>query len=183
MLVIKRYANRKLYDTEAKQYITLEGIAELIRRGQEVQVVDHETGADITAMTQAQIILEQEKKARGRLPRPALTDLIRSGGHTLAQLRRALTPPSAGDAQVNAEIERRIETLIRQGELAEDAGRQLLDKLIAVGGPTPEVEAGETDRAARKRGLPSRADVHRLARQIEALSAELDKLARPPSSG
>ena len=44
MPIVKRYPNRKLYDTEAKQYVTLEGIAELIRQGQEVHVVDNATG-------------------------------------------------------------------------------------------------------------------------------------------
>ena len=51
MLVIKRYPNRKLYDTTAKQYITLEGIAARIRDGEEVQIVDHATGEDLTTLT------------------------------------------------------------------------------------------------------------------------------------
>ena len=182
MPVIKRYANRKLYDTEARRYITLEGVAELIRREQEVHVIDHETGEDLTAMTQAQIILEQERKAKGGLPRSVLTDLIQTGSHTLVQLRRALTTSAAWHAQVNAEIERRVETLIRKGDLAEDEGRQLLAKLIAVGNLSPGAAARDADQTVRRRGLPSRADVDRLARQIEELSAELDKLARPPSS-
>ena len=61
-MIIKRYPNRKLYDTEAKQYITLEGIASVIRSGQEVQVIDHVTWEDLTALTLSQIILEQEKR-------------------------------------------------------------------------------------------------------------------------
>ena len=51
MPLIKRYPNRKLYDTEAKQYVTLEQIAELIRSGKDVQVIDHESGEDLTALT------------------------------------------------------------------------------------------------------------------------------------
>ena len=66
MPLIKRYANRKLYDTESKRYITLEGIAEMIRQQQDVKVIDHETGEDITALTQAQIIFEQERKSAQR---------------------------------------------------------------------------------------------------------------------
>ena len=54
MLVIKRYPNRKLYDTEAKRYITLDGIAELIRQGAEVRVIDHTTDEDLTAVTLTQ---------------------------------------------------------------------------------------------------------------------------------
>ena len=68
MTMIKRYPNRKLYDTEAKQYITLSGIAELIRQGGDIQVSDYATGEDLTALTLSQIIFEQEKKQSGFLP-------------------------------------------------------------------------------------------------------------------
>ncbi len=67
MVVIKRYPNRKLYDTIAKQYITLDGVAELVRQGSEIKVVDHASGEDLTAFTLTQIILEQEKKRMGYL--------------------------------------------------------------------------------------------------------------------
>ncbi|MCK5314811.1 MAG: polyhydroxyalkanoate synthesis regulator DNA-binding domain-containing protein, partial [Anaerolineales bacterium] len=73
MLNIKRYPNRKLYDTEAKQYITLDEIADLIRQGQEIRVTDNVTGEDLTAVTLSQIIFEQEKKQSGFLPRSVLT--------------------------------------------------------------------------------------------------------------
>ena len=66
MVTIKRYPNRKLYNTEAKQYITLEGVADLIRQGAEIQVVDHASGEDLTALTLTQITLEQEKKRFAR---------------------------------------------------------------------------------------------------------------------
>ena len=88
MPVIKRYPNRKLYDTEAKQYITLDGIAGLIREGQEVSVIDHATGEDLTAVTLTQIIFEQEKKRKGFLPQTVLTGLIQAGGDTMSTLRR-----------------------------------------------------------------------------------------------
>ena len=65
MPIIKRYPNRKLYDTEAKRYVTLETITQMIHEGQEVQVVDHETGEDLTNLTLSQIIFEQEKKGGG----------------------------------------------------------------------------------------------------------------------
>ena len=68
MPVIKRYPNRKLYDTTAKQYVSLEGIADLVRQGAEVQVVDHATGEDLTTLTLTQIIVEQERLQSGFLP-------------------------------------------------------------------------------------------------------------------
>ena len=61
-IIIKRYPNRKLYNTDTKTYITLDAIAALIRKGQSVQVVDNATGDDLTALTLSQIIFEQEKK-------------------------------------------------------------------------------------------------------------------------
>ena len=182
MPIIKRYSNRKLYDTEAKRYITLDGIAELIRRGEEVHVIDHETGDDLTTLIQAQIIVEEEKKIGGGLPRSALTDLIRTGSHTLSHLRQALTPPADWKAQVDAEIERRMQALIQQGSLLEDDALRLLDKLLGFDQPAPEpppLTDQDVERALRSRDLPSRTDLDRIAHQIEALSAELDQLVPP----
>lgn len=182
MPVIKRYANRKLYDTQARRYITLEGIAERIRSGEEIHVVDHQSGEDITAMTQAQIILDQEKKIKGGLPRAVLTGLIQTGSDTLSQLRRALTPPAAWKAQVDAEIEKRVHTLIQKDELSEEEGLRLLDRLIGLDEPArdpawPNYQAIE--HILRKCGVPSRTEVQALARQVEALAAQLDKLGKP----
>ena len=88
MPLIKRYPNRKLYNTEAKCYVTLDDVTEMIRDGEDIHVTDHETGDDLTTLTLTQIILEQEKKTTGFLPRSLLTSLIRTGGGTLEQLLR-----------------------------------------------------------------------------------------------
>lgn len=181
MPIIKRYSNRKLYNTETKRYITLEGIAELIRHEEEVHVIDHETGEDITAMTQAQIIFEQERKLKGGLPRSVLTGLIQTGSDTLHQLRRVLITPAVWNAEVNMEIERRMQALIQQGDLPEDEALRILDKLLGVSeAPAgPAAAAGrDVERAASKRQVPSRADLERLTHQVEVLSAELDQLAK-----
>lgn len=90
MPVIKRYPNRKLYDTESKRYVTLENIAQMIQQGTDVLVLDHESGDDLTNLTLSQIIFEQEKKGSGLMSRSLLTNLIRAGGDTLEQVRRTL---------------------------------------------------------------------------------------------
>jgi len=103
MPVIKRYPNRKLYDTESKRYVTLENIAQMIQQGEDVLVTDHESGEDLTNLTLSQIIFEQEKKGSGLMSRSLLTNLIRTGGDTLEQVRRTLlstlhageTPPAS----------------------------------------------------------------------------------------
>ena len=112
MPVIKRYPNRKLYDTEAKRYITLNEIAALIRAGEEVIVTDHATDEDLTAVVLTQIIFEQEKAQRGFLPKAVLTNLVRAGGDTLGTLRRGLSLPLDLWRHVDEEIDRRVQTLI-----------------------------------------------------------------------
>ena len=67
--VIKRYSNRKLYDTQESRYVTLDEIEEMIRGGREVSVVDAASGEDLTSVTLTQIILEAERNHRGNLPR------------------------------------------------------------------------------------------------------------------
>ena len=61
---IKRYANRKLYDTVASKYVTLNGIADLVRGGEDVQIIDNTTKEDLTALTLAQILYEGERAER-----------------------------------------------------------------------------------------------------------------------
>ena len=77
--VIKRYSNRKLYDTQESRYVTLEELEELIRAGREISVVDVSTGEDLTSVTLAQIILEKERNHRATLPTAFLHQLIKHG--------------------------------------------------------------------------------------------------------
>lgn len=86
---IKRYANRKLYDTETSSYVTLDQIAALVRQGVEFRIVDNRSKRDITSLTLAQILCEEEKRASSRLTLPALRDLIRSGEDFLNKRVRA----------------------------------------------------------------------------------------------
>lgn len=84
VIEIKKYTNRRLYDTEASHYITLEELAEKIRRGADVRVSDAKTGEDLTQATLTQIILESRRAAR-LLPIPMLVQLIRMGDDALAE--------------------------------------------------------------------------------------------------
>lgn len=88
--VIKRYANRKLYDTRSSRYVTLPQIAELVRGGEDVQIIDNRTKENLTSVTLAQIILESEKNAEASTRQGAKTlrDMIQQSGEKLiAQLR------------------------------------------------------------------------------------------------
>jgi polyhydroxyalkanoate synthesis repressor PhaR len=82
--VVKRYANRKLYDTQRSRYVTLDQIADMIRSGEDVKIVDNNSKEDLTAITLAQIIFEEEKKA-SFMPLSTLRNIIQTGGQSIQQ--------------------------------------------------------------------------------------------------
>src|SRR3989338_4689063 len=75
--VIKRYQNRKLYDTDRSCYVTLDDLAETIRKSEDIVVIDNRTEKDITSNTLAQLIFETEKKSKSLLPIHVLRDIIK----------------------------------------------------------------------------------------------------------
>lgn len=80
--IIKRYANRKLYDIENSTYITLDSIAKMVKEGLDVHIIDNKTGEDITTVTLAQVVVEEERKVR-KMPRALFRGIIHSGGETI----------------------------------------------------------------------------------------------------
>lgn len=181
MNIIKRYPNRKLYNTSSKQYITLEGIADMIRNGEDVQIMDHTSGEDLTALTLTQIIFEQEKKKSGFLPRSVLTGLVQAGGDTIGSLRRTLASPLDMFRHVDQEIERRLRVLVKRGELNETEAADLETQLKNAA--TLDMEEMSVPSEAdledlfNKHNVPTRSDLQELSSQLEALVAKLDSLS------
>ena len=110
--LIKKYANRKLYDTRTSRYITLEGIAQLVRDGHEVAVVDRDNGKDLTQVTLSQIVLSEEKRGPLQDRGQALLDYV----------RKTLNVP----ADIRNEVDRRREGL---ESMADDAIERALRRL------------------------------------------------------
>ncbi len=81
--VIKRYESRKLYDTEESRYVSLDQIADWVREGQDVHVVDNASDEDVTAQTLTQIILEEGRNGESRLPSELLHELVRFGSQAV----------------------------------------------------------------------------------------------------
>ena len=90
--IIKKYANRKLYDTRTSSYITLEGLAALVRDGHEIKVMDRETGQDLTQVTLSQIVLSEEKRGPSHLIDGGA--LQERGQALLDYVRKTLNVPS-----------------------------------------------------------------------------------------
>lgn len=104
--IIKRYQNRKLYDTTCSRYITLEDIAQMIKNGEEIVVIDNRTEKDITSQTLMQLIFETEKKTKSLLPISTLIDIIQTSGGSISHFFQEI-------ADVKSKIQRRFEDVIR----------------------------------------------------------------------
>jgi polyhydroxyalkanoate synthesis repressor PhaR len=180
-VLIKRYANRKLYNTQTSRYITLKGIAELLENDQEVKVIDNETGEDITSVTLSQILVDTERANRA-VPGNLLSELFHKGGDALyGALRRGMGDASDGIE----EFQRNVRKLLgAQGE-----GRR---EWIAFTPPDlDELLQKTVERVFRALDLPRRSDVEELNQRLDRVMNALDTLERrqaaesastPPSS-
>lgn len=122
--LIKRYTNRKLYDTRESRYVTLDEISALVKDGEEVRVVDNRSGDDLTEVTLAQILYEEQKKKVTRMPLNLLRDIIRSSGSTVSDFiqKRVAQPVQS----FREEAERRVDAIVRRSEqTVEDSARQV----------------------------------------------------------
>jgi polyhydroxyalkanoate synthesis repressor PhaR len=154
--LIKKYANRKLYDTHTSRYITLDGIADLVRQGHEIKVVDRDDGRDLTQVTLSQIVVSEEKRGPSRLV-GAGGDMLHDRGQALLDyVRSALNVP--GD--LRSQVERRREGL---ETMADDA----------------------LETTMRRLGIPTRKDIDRINDRLDRLGAQLRKagVLTGPSSG
>ena len=144
--LIKKYANRKLYDTRTSKYVTLDDLADLVRAGNDIRVVDRDTGGDITQVVLSQIVLTEEKRGPQRLV-DAGADAIHDRGQALLDyVRKTLNVP--GD--LVSEVEK------RRGNL-----EGIVDEAI--------------ERTLQRLKLPTRRDIDRLDERINKLSAELKR--------
>ena len=110
-ILIKRYANRKLYNTQLSRYITLKGIAELLERGEEVRVIDNESGEDITKVALSQILVD-ESRSNHEPSTSLLTQIMERGGDVLYDVLKKGVDDATGNID---EIQDRFRNII-QGE-------------------------------------------------------------------
>ncbi|MBX7115756.1 MAG: transcriptional regulator [Myxococcaceae bacterium] len=109
--VIKRYTNRKLYDTVESRYVTLDEIAEMVKQGVEVQIVDNRTKEDLTSVTLAQIVFEAEKKTN-HMPLDVLREIIRHPGESLTGFFKSAVQPRV--ESIRAEAKEGLDRLLKK---------------------------------------------------------------------
>src|ERR1700687_4737864 len=111
--LIKRYTNRKLYDTHERRYVTLDDIAEMIKQWREVRIVDNRSKEDLTSVTLAQIIFEEEKK-KSRMPLLLLREIIQHPGESISGFIQKEVTPRVNSIREGAES--RLDKLLRREE-------------------------------------------------------------------
>jgi polyhydroxyalkanoate synthesis repressor PhaR len=137
-IVIKKYANRRLYDTESSIYITLDTLADMVRAGKEFVIYDARTGDDITRSVLTQIIMEEETKGRAMLPATFLRQLIRFYGDSMQglvpdYLDQMMEQFAASQKQIRSTMKRTMETFLPPE--MEKIGQQnlaMMDQAISV---------------------------------------------------
>lgn len=176
--IIKRYQNRKLYDTTASSYVTLDDIAQMIKDGEDVKVVDNKTKKDLTSLTLTQIIFEEEKKQKSILPLSALRRIIQSGGESLGDfVDRHIVPGLNSLAQARQEMEKYINRLIRRGKIEPEEGRRMLSEWFSGGQKGAEDSAGRADSRVNE-ALEILRSMATLSRDIARLEERVDELEK-----
>ena len=183
MFIIKRYPNRKLYNTQAKKYINLRELAQTIRDGYDIQVIDFSTGEDLTALTLTQIIFEEEKKQSGLFSPAMLLNMIQSGSKKMMKFQHLNTSFSSNQNVIDAEIIRRIEALVEKGDLEEEAKTLLLKlleddiKAATTKEQYPFLDQGtEIEKSIISKYLPTKDDIIQLSEQLNQLSEKIERI-------
>ena len=161
-VLIKRYANRKLYNTATSRYITLRGIAELLEDDQEVKVIDNETGEDITSVTLSQILVDTERDGRA-VPNNLISEIFQKGGDAIYDaLRKGVVDANENIEEIGRNVRRALTPNDAKNDWVAFAPPDL-EKLVQ----------GAVERVAEMMDVPRRSDIDALNERLDRLTEEL----------
>lgn len=190
-VVIKKYANRRLYNTAASQYVTLEHLSDMVREGVDFVVLDAKTGEDITRSVLTQIIFEQESRGQNLLPVQFLRRLIRFYGDQMQgflppYLEMSMESFANAQEKMRENMSRAFGATTPMAAFEEQAQRnmQLFQQALQMWQPfTAATQNGMTMPGAastkEKTDDAKEAQVAELRRQMEAMQKQLDAMAAP----
>lgn len=171
--VIKRYTNRKLYDTVESRYVTLDEIAEMIKGGAEVKIIDNRTKDDLTSVTLAQIIFEEEKKT-SKMSLETLRDLIRHGGEMAQRIVEGTQSELRGRVEaVRAAAEQRVQNLLTRTQATGDRAKELMQ---ASQEAMSSLQRRVDDRV--RAAMDGMSNLNEVRRQLDDISNRLRELER-----
>ncbi|MGH7902760.1 MAG: polyhydroxyalkanoate synthesis regulator DNA-binding domain-containing protein [Candidatus Dormibacteraceae bacterium] len=178
--LIKKYANRKLYDTSSSRYVTLSGIERLVHQGHDIQVIERETGRDITPFILSQVVMTEERRVE-----TGTDDGLQRGQALLDYVRRTLNVPAA---LVSGEVERRREDFESMVDLAISRALKRLNiptrrDLDRINRRLDEVVAQMAGGGGSRPVPPSAPPSRRAPRRMGAAAGSRPDPARPDSGG
>jgi polyhydroxyalkanoate synthesis repressor PhaR len=189
--VIKRYTNRKLYDTVESRYVTLDEIAQMIKGGAEVKIIDNRSKEDLTSVTLAQIIFEEEKK-RSQMPLGVLREIIRHGGEAVAgfyqekvgsRLTAGIEDVKSKTENLRENIEQRVRGVTQLLRREGDEQKSSVKEVISAGQTAVEELRAKVEESVKQAlesfgSITVAADVERLRSKLDALEKKLDELGK-----
>lgn len=197
-VVVKKYANRRLYNTESSSYITLDTLADMVRVGRDFVVYDARSGDDITRSVLTQIIVEEEGKGRAMLPTGFLRQLIGFYGDSMQSvvpryLEQAMTSFARQQEQVRVAVQQTIGPFLPFG--MEEVSRQnlaMMERAMSLFAPAhrdtgatepPQTEPGDTPHGGSEQSelAALRAEVDLLRRQLAAVHSPTPEKANGDS--
>ncbi len=188
-VIIKKYANRRLYNTKTSSYVTLDHLCEMVREGVDFEVRDARTGDDITRSVLTQIIFEEEAKGQNLLPIRFLRQLIRLYGDSLQSFVPGYLDLSMESFSKNQESMKHrvaealgggtqaLEAMTRQNLALFERAMKMFSPFGAVA-PTRPAETSEPRAETKPAGNGASEEINALKSEIEAMRRQLSELAR-----
>ena len=176
VVIIKKYANRRLYNTESSIYITLEHLAEMVRKKRDFKVVDAKTGEDITHNVLTQIIMEEEARGTNMLPVNFLRQLIGMYGDSMQSMVPQFLEESLTAFQRNqSQFRDAMAGAFSAGPFA-DLARRNMDLFTAAAAASKKAAPAAT--AAPEPNNDREDEIARLKKQLADLQSQVEKLAK-----
>jgi polyhydroxyalkanoate synthesis repressor PhaR len=177
---IKKYANRKLYDTTDKQYISLDQLSELIKAGEEVVIVDNKSGEDITSSIISQLLARDKKEDDAEVPASILIQLLRRGSGTVVDYAKKYATLFQGAmTMAEDEIDRLVALLVKDKELSETEGSRLKKEIAGYAENLRKWIGDNTDKRIKEvlkvMNLATKEQVLELTERIEKLGKKIEK--------
>jgi polyhydroxyalkanoate synthesis repressor PhaR len=186
--LVKRYGNRKMYDTQTSKYVTLDGVADLVRAGEDLRIIDNDSGEDLTAVTFAQVIFEEQKKENPLVGIPVLRWIIQRGGETVHEI---ISSVDRGREAIEELAQKGMKQLTHPEGAGKGRGRGLLNEILEV--PQKQLEQLQQRIDSQVRASIERVTEHpavkhelrRIEASIKSLEQQLRRLGgqqrKPPS--
>ena len=183
-ILIKRYANRKLYNTDTSRYITLKGIAELLDSGEQITVIDNETGEDITSVALSQILVDSERSQTSP-PSSLLSQILGRGGDAIYDaLKRGVGEATESLDDLQDRVRKMVGTEYNGAEGGEEGApggdepgsRPWPQSMFPSPPELDKIVQASVERVFRALDLPRRSDVEALNDNLERVASAVEML-------